>query len=44
MSVGEETYLLAVGDSLVFPADQRHVYENPAAGESRYHNVIVYRR
>jgi transcriptional regulator with XRE-family HTH domain len=44
MSVGEETYLLAVGDSLVFPADQRHVYENPGAGEGRYHNVIVYRR
>ena len=31
MSVGEETYLLAVGDSLVFAADQRHVYENPGA-------------
>ena len=44
MSVGEETYLLAVGDSLVFPADQKHVYENPGAVEARYHNVIVYRR
>ena len=44
MSVGEETYLLAVGDSLVFAADQHHVYENPGAGESRCHNVIVYRR
>jgi transcriptional regulator with XRE-family HTH domain len=44
MSVGEETYLLSVGDSLVFPADQRHVYENPGGGEARYHNVIVYRR
>jgi transcriptional regulator with XRE-family HTH domain len=44
MSVGEETYLLAVGDSLVFPADQRHVYENPGGSEARYHNVIVYRR
>ena len=44
MSVGEETYLLAVGDSLVFPADQHHVYENPGGSEARYHNVIVYRR
>ena len=44
MSVGEETYLLAAGDSLVFPADQHHVYENPGASEARYHNVIVYRR
>jgi transcriptional regulator with XRE-family HTH domain len=44
MSVGEETYLLAVGDSLVFAADQRHVYENPAPGEMRCHDVIVYRR
>jgi mannose-6-phosphate isomerase-like protein (cupin superfamily) len=44
MSVGEETYLLATGDSLVFPADQHHVYENPAGSDGRYHNVIVYRR
>ena len=44
MSVGEETYLLSAGDSLVFPADQRHVYANPGGGEGRYHNVIVYRR
>lgn len=44
MSVGEETYLLGPGDSLVFAADQRHVYENPASGEARCHDVIVYRR
>jgi transcriptional regulator with XRE-family HTH domain len=44
MVVGEETYVLGVGDSLVFPADQRHVYENAGAAEARYHNVIVYRR
>jgi transcriptional regulator with XRE-family HTH domain len=44
MSVGEETYVLAVGDSLVFAADQHHVYENPGGAEARYHNVIVYRR
>jgi transcriptional regulator with XRE-family HTH domain len=44
MSVGEETYVLGVGDSLVFAADQHHVYENPSGAEARYHNVIVYRR
>ena len=44
MTVGPETYMLAAGDSLVFPADQRHVYENPGGVEGRYHNVIVYRR
>jgi len=44
MTVGPESYVLGVGDSLVFPADQPHVYENPAATEARYHNVIVYRR
>jgi XRE family transcriptional regulator, regulator of sulfur utilization len=44
MSVGEETYLLAVGDSLVFAADQRHVYENPGSNEVRCHDVIVYKR
>ncbi|HVR63855.1 MAG TPA: XRE family transcriptional regulator [Polyangia bacterium] len=44
MTVGPESYLLAAGDSLVFPADQRHVYENPGATEGRYHDVIVYRR
>jgi transcriptional regulator with XRE-family HTH domain len=43
MTVGPESYLLALGDSLVFPADQRHVYENPGAAEGRYHDVIVYR-
>jgi XRE family transcriptional regulator, regulator of sulfur utilization len=44
MNVGEETYLLGVGDALVFPADQSHTYENPGSAEARYHNVIVYRR
>jgi transcriptional regulator with XRE-family HTH domain len=44
MVVEPESYLLGMGDSLVFPADQRHVYENPGPAEARYHNVIVYRR
>jgi len=44
MVVEPESYLLAMGDSLVFPADQKHTYENPGSTEARYHNVIVYRR
>jgi len=44
MSVGEETYLLGVGDALVFPADQKHVYESSGSTETRCHDVIVYRR
>ncbi len=44
MRVGDETHELAAGDSIAFPADRPHAYENPAAGEARYHNVIVYER
>jgi hypothetical protein len=33
-----------MGDSLVFPADEKHTYENPGSVEARCHNVIVYRR
>ena len=44
MTVGPETYMLGTGDSLVFAADQPHIYENPGSSEARYHNVIVYRR
>jgi transcriptional regulator with XRE-family HTH domain len=44
MTVGPESYVLGLGDSLVFQADQPHTYENPASNEGRYHNVIVYRR
>ena len=44
MTVGPESYVLGLGDSLVFMADQPHVYENPGASDARYHDVIVYRR
>jgi transcriptional regulator with XRE-family HTH domain len=44
MTVGNEAILLGPGDALTFPADRPHVYENPSSVESRYHNVIVYRR
>jgi transcriptional regulator with XRE-family HTH domain len=44
MTLGLESYVLGLGDSLVFAADQRHIYENPGATDARYHNVISYRR
>jgi transcriptional regulator with XRE-family HTH domain len=42
MQVGEERYDLGPGDSLAFPADRPHVYENPAGAEARYHNIVLY--
>jgi transcriptional regulator with XRE-family HTH domain len=44
MRVGEETFELNAGDSIAFPADRPHAYENPAGSEARYHNAIVYER
>jgi transcriptional regulator with XRE-family HTH domain len=44
LHVDDERYELGAGDSIAFAADRPHAYENPAAGESRYHNVIVYER
>jgi DtxR family Mn-dependent transcriptional regulator len=35
---------LAAGDTLVFPADVPHTYENPGASQARAHNVILYAR
>lgn len=40
---GQELDLLA-GDSVSFPADRPHAYENPGSSEARYHNVILYER
>lgn len=40
---GDEIELMA-GDSVSFPADRAHAYENPGASEARYHNVILYER
>jgi transcriptional regulator with XRE-family HTH domain len=40
---GEQIELMA-GDSVSFPADKSHAYENPASSEARYHNVILYER
>jgi XRE family transcriptional regulator, regulator of sulfur utilization len=44
MHVGKDKFDLAPGDSLAFPADRPHTYENPGGGEARYHNVVVYLR
>lgn len=40
---GESLELLA-GDSVSFPADRPHSYENNGSSEARYHNVILYER
>jgi quercetin dioxygenase-like cupin family protein len=44
MQVGEETYELSAGDSVSFPADRPHVYENPGGSEARYHDIVIYER
>ena len=40
---GPELQKLA-GDSVSFPADRPHAYENNGSSEARYHNVILYER
>jgi transcriptional regulator with XRE-family HTH domain len=44
MHVGNDKFDLGVGDSLAFPADRPHTYENPGGAEARYHNIVVYAR
>ncbi len=44
VAVDDEVFDLQAGDSIAFPADRPHVYENPGGSEARYHNVIVYDR
>lgn len=44
MHLGTESYDLAAGDSIAFPADAPHAYENPGGSEARYHNAIIYDR
>lgn len=39
-----QSYDLAAGDSVLFAADEPHVYENPGSSEARYHDVIIYGR
>ncbi|MBI4955975.1 MAG: helix-turn-helix transcriptional regulator [Myxococcales bacterium] len=44
LHVGSETHDLGAGDSVCFPADRPHGYENPSASDARYHDLIVYAR
>src|SRR5262249_28312504 len=44
LHVEGETHDLGAGDSVAFPADRPHAYENPGQSEARYHNVITYSR
>ena len=44
LHVDSEVHELLAGDSVSFPADRPHAYENPGASEARYHNVILYER
>lgn len=44
LHVEDETLDLMAGDSVSFPADRRHAYENAGSSEARYHNVILYER
>ena len=44
LTVDGETHDLGAGDSICFPADRVHVYENPAGAEARYLNLIAYER
>jgi XRE family transcriptional regulator, regulator of sulfur utilization len=39
-----EVHELVAGDSISFPADVPHAYENPGGSEARYHNLIIYER
>jgi transcriptional regulator with XRE-family HTH domain len=42
--LGPETHDLAAGDSIGFPADRPHVYENAGPSAARYINAIIYQR
>lgn len=44
LHVDDEVHDLLAGDSVSFPADRPHSYENPGSSEARYHNVILYER
>lgn len=44
MRVADEQHELSAGDSIAFPADRVHAYENPGGAEARYQNIIVYAR
>lgn len=44
LHLGSELHDVGPGDSIEFPADRPHAYENPGHSEARYHDLIVYGR
>ena len=44
LTTGDTSFDIGPGDSVLFAADQPHVYENPGGSEARYHDVIIYSR
>jgi XRE family transcriptional regulator, regulator of sulfur utilization len=44
LGIDAENHELAAGDSICFPADRPHSYENPGGSEARYLNLISYER
>lgn len=44
LRVDGEVLELTAGDTVSFPADRPHSYENSGASEARYHNIILYER
>ncbi|MCY1313342.1 Cupin domain protein [compost metagenome] len=42
ISVNEERFLLATGDSILFYADQPHAYRNPSDSEAVAYLVTTY--
>ena len=44
LHVDGESHDLAPGDSICFPADRPHMYENPGGSEARYLNLVAYER
>lgn len=44
LNVGGEQIEVMAGDSVSFPADRPHSYENPGSSEARYHDLILYER
>lgn len=44
IGVGEEQYVLETGDSLRFPADQRHSYRNPGQEDAWLSMLIWYKK
>ena len=44
LGVGDAKYDLNEGDSMSFPADVPHTYENASAEELIVHNIIIYGR